>query len=470
MLATILAIILAAQVKAADPDGTTSLLWAVERNDVAAVEALIRGGADVRAKNDFGATPLSEAALNGNIALLEKLLNAGADADSPNADGQTALMLVARTGNVAAARLLLKHGAQVNAVERWHGQTALMWAAAQQQPEMVLELVAHGGDVDARSKINDWERQVTSEPRALHRPVGGLTPLLFASREGCVECAKAIVEAGADLNLSDPEEISPLIMSITNGHFDLASYLLRKGANPNKWDWFGRTPLYAAVDMNTLPHGGRPDRPSLDETTSMQLIANLLEAGANPNPQLKLLPPYRNVIDDRTLDTVLTIGATPLLRAAKAFDAAAIKLLLAHGADVGIPNNRGVTPVMAAAGMLAVDADTRGIYTTEDTQQRSIESLKLLLAAGADINGRESGRGLTALHEAARWGWNDVIQFLVAHGADLTVKDNRGMTPVDSALGKAGGNSKFGQRIDVFENTAALLRELMSKPAPSPSK
>jgi ankyrin repeat protein len=215
--------------------------------------------------------------------------------------------------------------------------------------------------------------------------------------------------------------------------------------------------------MNTLPHGGRPDRPSLDETTSMQLIASLLEAGANPNTQLKLLPPFRNVIDDRTLDTVLTIGATPLLRAAKAFDAAAIKLLLAHGADVSIPNNRGVTPVMAAAGVLAVDADTRGIYTTEDTQQRSIESLKLLLAAGADLNGRERGRGLTALHEAARWGWNDVIQFLVANGADLTVKDNRGMTPVDSALGKAGGNSKFGQRIDVFENTAALLRELMSK-------
>src|SRR5215467_4052731 len=353
MLATILAIILAAQVKAADADGTTSLLWAVERNDIAAVEVLIRGGADVRAKNDFGATPLSEAALNGNIALLEKLLNAGADVDSPNADGQTALMLVARTGNVAAARLLLKHGAQVNAVEQWHGQTALMWAAAQQQPGMVLELVAHGADVDARSRINDWERQVTSEPRALHRPVGGLTPLLFASREGCVECAKAIVEAGADLNLSDPEEISPLIMSITNGHFDLASYLLRKGANPNKWDWFGRTPLYAAVDMNTLPHGGRPDRPSLDETTSLQVIELLLEKGANPNLQLKLLPPYRNVIDDRTLDTVLTIGATPLLRAAKAFDAAAIKLLLAYGANVSIPNNRGVTPVMAAAGMLA---------------------------------------------------------------------------------------------------------------------
>jgi len=119
---------------------------------------------------------------------------------------------------------------------------------------------------------------------------------------------------------------------------------------------------------------------------------------------------------------------------------------------------------MAAAGLGSTDADTRGIYTTEDVQQRSIASLTLLLAAGAELNAKDGQRGLTPLHEAARWGWNDVVRFLVERGADLRAKDNRGMTPVDSALGKAGGNSRGGARIDVHEDTAALLRQLGADP------
>ena len=125
-----------------------------------------------------------------------------------------------------------------------------------------------------------------------------------------------------------------------------------------------------------------------------------------------------------------------------------------------------MTPTMAAAGLGSVDADTRGFYLSEDTQQRSIASLTLLLDAGGDINAKDS-RGLTALHEAARWGWNDVVTFLVSRGADLNAKDARGNTPVDSALGKAGGNSRGGARIDVHEDTAALLKKLMAEAAPA---
>ena len=455
-------------VNAPEADGTTALHWAAHQNDVDLASRLIRAGAKVNAKNDYGATPMSEAAIAASADMIETLLKAGADVESPNADGETALMVVARTGRVDAAQALLRRGAKVNAVEQWRGQTALMWAAAQDQPAMVKALVAAGADVNARSRVNNWQRQVTAEPRAIYRPAGGLTPLLYAAREGCVDCAKSLAEAGANFNLADPEEVSPLLLSILNGHYDLAAYLIQKGANPSKWDWYGRTPLYAAVDMNTIPRGGRPDQPSLDTTTSLQIIEQLLAAGANPNPQLKLAPPFRNIGNDRGLDGLLTIGTTPLLRAAKALDAPAIKLLLDKGANLSLTGARGVTPVMAAAGVGSTAADRRGIYITEDVQQRSIDSLKLLLAAGADINAKENQRGLTPLHEAARWGWNDVVRFLVDHGANLQAKDNRGMTPVDSAMGKAGGNSRGGQRIDVHEDTAALLRKLTADATPAP--
>ena len=450
-----------ADVNAAEADGTTALHWAVHHGDLDLAQRLIRAGARVNARNEYGSTPMSEAAVLGRADLLEVLLKAGADVDSPNADGQTALMVVARTSQVDAARLLIKYGAKVNAVEQWRGQTALMWAVAQKQPAMVAELVKAGADVNARSTVNNWERQVTAEPRAIYRPAGGLTALLYAAREGCVECARTLVEAGADLNLPDPEHISPLLMAVINGQWDTAQYLIKKGANPNQWDLWGRAPLYAAVDLNTIPRGGRPDWPSLDETTSLQVIEMLLAAGANPNAQLKLSPPFRNIGNDRGLDGMLTTGATPLLRAAKALDAPAIAALLAKGADITLANSRGITPIMAAAGLGSVDADTRGFYLSEDTQQRSIDSLKLLIKAGGDINSKDS-RGLTPLHEAARWGWNDVVQFLVASGADLNAKDNRGNTPIDSALGKAGGNSRGGARIDVHEDTAALLKKLLA--------
>ncbi|MGP0073211.1 MAG: ankyrin repeat domain-containing protein [Bryobacteraceae bacterium] len=440
-------------------DGTTALHWAAHNGDVELVDRLLRAGANASAKNQFGATPLSEAAFLGNVPILEKLLKAGADADSPGADGQTALMLVARTDNVAAAKLLLDHGAHVDAREKQKDQTALMWASAESQPAMVRELIAHGADVNAHSRIDEDLAQVSSEPRAQHQSYGGLTPLLYATREGCLSCVESLVEAGAKLDLTDPEGVTPLVEAITNAHFDTAKYLVDKGAKVDKWDWWGRSPLYCAVDMNTIPHGGRADGPSLDETTPLEIIALLLDKGANPNLQLKLLPPFRSVGADRGVDQMLTIGVTPLLRAAKALDAPAIQLLLAHGALVNLPNIRNTTPTMAAAGLGSVDADTRGVFTTPDVQERSLASLKLLLAAGGEINATDF-RGQTPLHGAAFWGWNDVVQFLVEHGANLNAVDLKGKTPIDSALGRAGGNSRGGQRIDVHQDTADLLKKL----------
>ena len=89
-------------------------------------------------------------------------------------------------------------------------------------------------------------------------PTGGMTPLMFAARDGCLDCAKALVEAGAQINDYDPDNITPLILATLNAHFDAAAYLVNAGADVNRWDFWGRTPLWAAVDFNTLPRGGRP--------------------------------------------------------------------------------------------------------------------------------------------------------------------------------------------------------------------
>ncbi len=459
-------------VNGTSPDGTTALHWAIYNGNVGLVERLIAAGADVTAVNEFGSTPMAEAATIGNAEIIAALLDAGAPVDAPGADGQTPLMVVARSNNIDAARVLIEHGADVNAREAWRDQTALMWAAAQNQGAMTKLLIEHGAEVDARSAVNEWPRQVTGEPRRMYRPFGGLTPLLFAAREGCLDCAEALVAAGANVDLPDPKNVTALFLAIDNFHFDLAKYLIEAGANPNKWDWWGRTPLYSAVDVNTLPHGGRPDRPSTDQTTSLEIIRMLLDAGAWPNVQLKMSAPFRHIGDDRGCDSMLNVGVTPLLRAAKTFDSAAIELLIQHGANVDLPNDGGITPVMAAAGYGSVECDPHGYgpgiphYLAPDTQAKSIEALRLLLDAGADVNRRTTSQragarapGRTALFGAAFWGWSDVVDYLVMRGAKIGVADTTGLTPIDAAMGRAGGHGR-GSTIEVYESTAKRIEEL----------
>jgi ankyrin repeat protein len=332
-----------------------------------------------------------------------------------------------------------------------------MWAAASSQGPMMRELLAWGAEVDAKSNTDLMTPLVSGEPRAQPRPPGGMTAMLFSVREGCVDCVNALVEKDAKLDLPDPEGVTPLISAIFNAHFDVAKYLIEKGANVDRWDWWGRSPLYLAVDYDTLPHGGRPDQPSLDETLPIDIIRILLEKGANPNLQLKLLPPYRATGADRGVDQMLTVGATPLLRAAKAQDAPAIQLLLEHGAIVDLPNNTGMTPTLAASGMGSIDADTRGYFLSPDVEDRSIASLELLLAHGGALNGRAGRLDQAPLHGAAFWGWNKVVGYLLAKGADVNLADNRGFTALDYAMGRAGGNSRGGQRIDVHKETGDLL-------------
>ena len=454
-------------VRAALSDGTTALHYAAHNGNLELVNRLLKAGAPANARNDYGSTPMQEAAQRGDAALIRALLKAGADANTANDEGETALMTVARTGNVEAAKLLIKARANVNAVEQWRGQTALMWAAGQSNPEMVKLLLKAGAKPNAISTVRDWARKVTAEPRPQNRPPGGFTALLLAAREGCAACAKVLVEGGADINLTNPENITPLLEAILNARFDTAKVLIEAGADVNRWDVWGRAPLYSAIDYNTTPRGGRPDRPSADVTLPLEIAKLLLDRGANPNMQLKLFPPYRSLGQDRGGDALLTTGTTPLLRAAKAGDVEATKLLLQYKALPDLQNNLGATPLLAAAGVNWSITDIRGRFRNE---QQCIETARLLIAAGANVNAVNE-RGQTALHAATQLGWTQFVRFLAASGARLDMKDRGGATPLDIATGKAGGASRPGASgPEAHPETAAALRELLAANAPSAAR
>ncbi|MES2603828.1 MAG: ankyrin repeat domain-containing protein [Pseudomonadota bacterium] len=470
------------EVDAMKSDGSTALLYAVYQGDTQLVEQLLEAGADASHMNEYGALPIAEAAMQGNVDILGLLLEHGADANQGNPEGETALMIAARSGNLQAAKLLLDHGADVNKTETWGGQSAIMWAAAQSQPDMLKLLIDHDADINAHGAARLWDRRIMSEPRPKDMNKGGFSALLYAARQGCTACIPVLAEAGADLNATDPDRISALNLALINLHFETAAALIEAGADVNQWDLFGRAPLFNAIDLNTLPTGGRADIPSEDALTGYDIARMLLERGANPNMQLKVRPPYRNAVFDRGADNVLAEGATPLIRAARSADVKSVALLLEHGALVDLPNARGHTPLLIVAGIDWASEPTRGRFKTEED---SIETMKVLLAHGANINAvtgdparrpitqltdSERGAGLqpamrqgtvdgqTALHAAAKKGWNKIAKFLIDNGAVQQVADSSGRTPYDLAMGLFPAGYR-GTRPEPIEETGKLLKE-----------
>jgi uncharacterized protein len=454
-------------VNAADPDGSTPLLWATYSVDHELVRALLKKGAKANVTNQFGSSPLAEAVKLGDVELSAMLLEAGADPDSPNQDGQTALMLASHVGSLPIAEMLVKRGAKVNAVENFRGQTALMWAAAEDHPDVVDLLLKHHADVKVRAKYDDWPRQMTSEPRAQFRQTGGLTALLYATRSGCYRCAVAIVKAGADVNQPNPDGITPLINAIDAHSYDIAMFLLDQGANPSAWDMTGRTPVYVAIDMNSYNGAsgagngnfaglGEPIAPHPPQkATAMDVANRLLDMGVDPNHELTRMRPNGNG-RGRFADYMMRGGTTALMTATLSYDNVAIKALLAHHAEVDIPNVFQITPLMAAAGMSGSSRGGLGSAIAGggghhvDAQARMIETIDLLLAAGANINAHVTdshthtakmvayiqGRdheGQTALFAAAEGGWDKVVRHLIDHGADPTVHDAAGKLALDYA-------------------------------------
>jgi ankyrin repeat protein len=443
-------------------DGTTALHWAARNNDAVLVDRLLRAKANPHAANRYGVTPIAVACESGSAAIVERLLKAGVSANATGPLGETALHTCAYAGNTAAVRVLIAAGASVDPGDNWRGQTPLMWAAAQGHPETMQALIAAGADVDARSTIIEWERQRTDEPRDKWLPPGGWTPLLLAARESCVKCIDVLAKAGADLNVVDPERHTALIIALTNGHFDVAGRLIDLGADLNMQDNVGQTALWAAVDAHTMPDSNRPPPTEMDDTlTAWDIVSKLVEKGARVDVPLRQRVPYRTKID-RGADGVLGAGTTPLLRAAKTGDAKVVELLLKHGANPRATVGRGITSILLAANVGTSESDRTG---RRKTDAGAIETIRLLMAAGADINAAD-GQGRTAAHGAALWGMTGVIKFLHENKVDLTRTDSRGLTPLQTALGQAGGFGFGGREGVVREETARVIAELTGVPLP----
>jgi ankyrin repeat protein len=428
-----------------NPDGSTPLQWAVYEGDVAAVRRLLAAGADVSLTNRYGASPMSLAAEVAHTEILELLLMAGADADSPNGDGMTALMAVARTGNVAAAELLLEHGATVDARESWGGQTALMWAAARRHPAMIELLIEHGAAVDARSLHRDYQRHVTAEGRPKSLDSGGFTPLLYAARENCIACVSVLLRHGADIDLPDPDGVSPLHLAIMNANWDLAKALIDAGANVDQWDIYGASPLFTAVGSRSRTDGGRASIDPPNETDGLGIVRMLLERGANPNMQLFFRP--ANVRGSTN-----TRGSTPLIRAAANGDVEVVHLLLEHGADATVYMADRQTPIHAVLAGRASEKD-------------ALELIRVLHEAGTDVDvvalvvHMEEIRGGSALHYAVRKRYKEVIKALGSYGIDMNLKDQDGLTALDYTQSR-GFMPFMALQTPLYEEEAALLREL----------
>ena len=430
-------------VNAAEVDGTTALHWAAYQGDVETARLLLAAGARTGVTNRYGVTPLALAAERGEARIVGALLEAGADPNATLPEGETVLMAAARAGDVDTLRLLLAHGADVAARESWRGQTALMWAAAQNHARAAHTLIELGARVDERSDA-------------------GWSALLFAVRAGQAGAADALLAAGADVNdtirplsaeaeaapgrgVGGPAGTSALVIAVTNGHFSLAKHLVERGADPNAAEQ-GWTALHQ-LSYTRRPNSGKgmPPVRLLDSLGTLEFARFLLENGADPD--LRQTRRFNN----RERNNLNRVGATPYLLAAKHADVPLMQLLADHGADTRMPTEGNASPLMVAAGV--------GIFNLGEsagTNEEAFDAVQLAWELGDRGVLQADDRGYTALHGAALRGANPIVEFLVDRGADLLAESREGWTPLRIADGV-----HYTGTVKRADHTAELLRRYM---------
>jgi ankyrin repeat protein len=287
-----------------------------------------------------------------------------------------------------------------------------------------------------------------------------MTALLFAARDGATDAARALIEAGAEMNATDPNGMTPLLMAITNGQIPVAQLLVDKGADVRTVDWYGRTPLWAAVEIRNLDMRSGATDNGIDRPAALRLIESILAKGVDVNARVKEFPPQRrHLLPLASLEWVDFTGQTAFIRAAQSTDVPVMRLLLSKGADPAITTLNGTTALMAAAGVNWVVGQT---YT--ESPARWIEAVRLCLELGLDVNAVNE-MGLAAVHGAANRGSDDIIELLAQRGAKLDIPDKHGRTPFTWAEGVfLATNSPVARPA-----TMALIKRLLGEPAATPA-
>ena len=420
-------------------DGSSALLWAAQWNDVPTATLLVKAGARVNLANDYGATPLSLAATNGSAPMVRLLLGAGARPDTASPSGEPALMTAARSGSVDAVRALLDAGADVNASEPVKQQTALMWAVAEAHGDVVGLLLERGAALGAKSS-------------------SGFTALLFAARVGNRDLVSLFLDRGVDINTASDEGLTPLLVAVVRGHASRAEWLLSRGADPNK-DTAGYAPLHWAAGtfdtMSTKEYTTESGEWSalagiVDRDAKLSLINALIARGADVNVRVKgRLPRFGYTLGGGSIvGGGSYAGATPFFLATAVGDIGIMRLLLGKGADPNIATNDRTTPLMAAAGVSIVEAETSA------SEAQLLEALKLTMTLGNQVTAANEAEN-TALHATAFVGFNVIAKFLVESGAALNARNKKGETPLKIATGVPLSGMFYSQ-----PTTAALLRSL----------